>query len=60
MIDSNSLTELNQIDMFGSWMEIGMAAGVIAVGVAAILIPIIKRFWIDKPILNLNYPTSFN
>ncbi len=60
MIDSNSLTELNQIDMFGSWMEIGMAVGVIAVGVAAILIPIIKRFWTDKPMLNLKYPTSFN
>jgi len=60
MIGTTDLTELNKIDVFGSWMEIGMAAAVVLIGMACVFIPIIRRLRLDRPLNTLKYPTSFN
>ena len=60
MIGTTDLTELNKIDVFGSWMEIGMAAAVVLIGMACVFIPIIRKLRLDKSMITLKYPTSFN
>ena len=60
MLGNTDLTELNNIDVFGSWMEIGMAIAVVIIGMACVFIPIIRKLRLDKPLKTLKYPISFN
>tara|TARA_Y100001938_G_C8065214_1_gene419775 strand:+ start:233 stop:901 length:669 start_codon:yes stop_codon:yes gene_type:complete len=60
MLGNTDLTELNNIDVFGSWMEIGMAAAVVLIGMACVFIPIIRKLRLDKSMIALKYPISFN
>jgi len=62
MAFSTEVTDFNNIDIFGSWMEMGMAAGALLIGVIAVLIPILVKMRRSKKLLSfpLEYPSGFN
>ena len=61
MESSTEVTDLNNIDIFGSWMEMGMAAGALLIGVIAVVIPVlIKLRRSKKSPFPLEYPSGFN
>ena len=37
------MNEINSIDLFGSWIEMGMAIAAITIGVIIVVLPYIKR-----------------
>ena len=56
------MNEVNDIDVFGSWIEIGMVTAAILGGVLTLFLPTIFRLRKKglKRCLNLDYPKNFN
>lgn len=55
------MNEVNSIDLFGSWIEMGMALAAITVGIIMIVLPYIRRKR-SRPAYSsiVDYPLNFN
>ena len=54
------MNEVNNIDLFGSWIEIGMAIAAVVIGFVMIGSPHIRRFKNKPRNKNIDYPKNFN